>query len=60
MLEQLRQAATVFARQGNDWAGHVLSGKTVLEMPEIGISVPLSELYLDVTLDPEPAEEDAS
>ncbi len=45
MLEQLRQAATVFDRSGKDWVGHVLDGEAVLVMPEIGIELPLSELY---------------
>ena len=45
MLEQDRQAATVFARAGDDWVGHVVSGDAVLAMPEIGIELPLAELY---------------
>jgi Uma2 family endonuclease len=45
MLEQDRQAATVFARQADDWIGHVVSGGAVLAMPEIGIELPLAELY---------------
>jgi Uma2 family endonuclease len=45
MLEQDQQAATVFARVGDDWVGHVMSGDVVLAMPEIGIEVPLAELY---------------
>ena len=45
MLEQDQQAATVFARVGDDWVGHVVSGDVLLAMPEIGIEVPLAELY---------------
>jgi Uma2 family endonuclease len=45
MLEQDRQAATVFARQGDDWVGHVVDGDVVLAMPEIGVELPLAELY---------------
>ena len=45
MLEQTRQAATVFARAGDDWVGHVLIGSTTLSMPEIEVEVPLGELY---------------
>ncbi len=45
MLEQDRQAATVFAMQADDWVGHVLSGDAVLAMPEIGVELPLAELY---------------
>ena len=49
MLEQDRQAATVFARAGDDWVGHVVSGDAVLVMPEIGIELPLAELYEGVS-----------
>ena len=49
MLEQDRQAATVFARAGDDWVGHVVSGDAVLAMPEIGIELPLAELYEGVS-----------
>jgi Uma2 family endonuclease len=45
LLEQDQQAATIFARAGDDWVGHVVSGDVVLDMPEIGIAVPLAELY---------------
>ena len=45
MLEQDHQAATVFARQGDDWVGHVVSGEVILDMPEIGVALPLTELY---------------
>jgi Uma2 family endonuclease len=45
MLEQYRQAATVFERAGDDWVGHVVQGGVVLAMPEIGIELPLAELY---------------
>ena len=50
MLEQTRQAATVFERQGDDWVGHIVVGEAVLGMPEIGVSVPLAELYEGVAL----------
>jgi Uma2 family endonuclease len=45
MLEQDRIGAMVFSRAGDDWIGHVLKDDAVLHMPEIGIDVPLSELY---------------
>lgn len=56
ILEQDRQAAMVFSRDHGDWAGHVIAGDTELVMPEIGISVPLADLYIDVelTIDPPP------
>lgn len=50
MLEQDRQAATVFARVGGEWIGQIVSGDATLEMPEIGIEVPLAELYDGVPL----------
>lgn len=53
MLEQTRQAATVFERQGTDWVGHVVSDETELPMPEIGITLPLADLYVDVAFPPE-------
>ena len=49
MLEQTCQAATVFARDGGDWAGHVRKGDVVLAMPEIGVELPLSEVYAGIT-----------
>ena len=52
MLEQDQQAATVFTRAGDDWVGHVISGDVLLAMPEIGIEVPLAELYEGVELAP--------
>ena len=51
MLEQDRVAATVFARAGDDWVGHVLLEDATLAMPEIGIEVPLVELYEGLTFE---------
>ncbi|MEO8715339.1 MAG: Uma2 family endonuclease [Acetobacteraceae bacterium] len=45
MLEQSRAVATMFERVDGDWIGHVVRGDAVLPMPEIGIEVPLAELY---------------
>jgi Uma2 family endonuclease len=56
MLEQAQMAATVFSRQGDDWVGRVVSGAAVLAMPEIGVELPLAELYEGVTF-PEPADD---
>jgi hypothetical protein len=50
VLEQHRQAATRFARDGEDWVGHVVSGDVTLAVPEIGTELPLVELHEDVTL----------
>lgn len=54
MLTQDRQQATVFAREGGDWVGHIVSGNAMLDMPEIAISVPLAELYEGIPLQPAP------
>jgi Uma2 family endonuclease len=56
MLEQSRCGATVFARNGEDWAGHVLPGDAALELPEAGITLALAELYEVVTFPPGPGE----
>jgi len=55
MLEQTQIAATMFERLGDDWIGHLLDADAVLQMPEIGIELPLAELYegLDLTNPPE-------
>ena len=45
MLEQDRQAATVYTRENDEWLGRIYIGEAVLTMPEIGIELPLSELY---------------
>jgi Uma2 family endonuclease len=52
MLAQDRQFATVFARVGDDWVGHIVSGAAILDMPEIGIEIPLTELYEGVSFEP--------
>lgn len=52
MLAQDRQLATVFARVGDDWVGHIVSGAAVLDMPEIGIEVPLGDLYEGISFEP--------
>jgi Uma2 family endonuclease len=51
MLEQDRCAATIFSREAEEWIGRYLfGGDAVLRMPEIGIELPLSELYADISL----------
>ncbi len=57
MLEQDRVAATVFFRAGDDWVGRVFVGDAILAMPEIGIDIPLAELYEGLVFDePDSAE----
>ena len=57
MLEQSRAAATVFERNGADWVGHLVLGEADLALPEIGITLPLTELYDGVTFLPALTEE---
>ena len=54
LLEQDKVAATVFTRDGDRWVGELLVGERVLAMPEIGVSVPLAELYEDVVFPSSP------
>jgi Uma2 family endonuclease len=60
ILEQTQAAAVVFARKGQDWISEVVTDEGVLRMPEIGIEVPLAELYTDIELaaraEPEPTQ----
>jgi Uma2 family endonuclease len=53
ILEQTSRAATVFTRMNDVWASVIVDGDADLLMPEIGISVPLAELYADVSFPPE-------
>lgn len=45
MLEQDGIAATVFHRDGDAWIGTLLDADAVLRLPEIGLELPLTELY---------------
>ncbi len=58
MLEQYQALATVIERKGEDWTLRLLRPDAVLAMPEIGIEVPLAELYADVAFVPDPDAED--
>ena len=65
MLEQDGVSATVYARSGETWTHEILIADSVLTLPEIGVELPLAELYegvvfeteqdLDRTPDGEPA-----
>jgi len=49
ILQQSHPGAIVFARKGEDWVTELLSGESAtVRMPEIGIEIPLAELYTDV------------
>ncbi len=62
MLEQAAIAGMMFARTGEDgdWIGHMLGPDAVLQMPEIGIDVPIAEFYAGIDpsdVDPSEMEE---
>jgi Uma2 family endonuclease len=50
ILEQDTPGGTMFERVGDDWVGHLLAADAMLRMPEIGIELPLAELYEGVDL----------
>jgi len=45
MLEQDGVGATVYARAGETWTHEILVAGAMLALPEIGVELPLSELY---------------
>jgi Uma2 family endonuclease len=46
VLRQTHKAAIVFVRREGDWLSEIVSGDdAVLDLPEIGIAVPLREVY---------------
>ena len=52
VLEQTHAAALVFSRKAGEWVAETLAGgDAVLSMPEIGIEMPLSELYEGVEVE---------
>jgi Uma2 family endonuclease len=54
MLEQDRIAATVFSRDTGAWLGKLLQRDDVLAMPEIGIELPLRDVYAGIDLPEQP------
>ena len=58
MLEQGTVGATMFERVGADWLGRILAADAMLRMPEIGIEIPLAELYEGLDLAGPPSDED--
>ncbi len=51
VLEQTHAAAIVFSRKGDEWVCEVAAGlDAVLSLPEIGIELPLAELYERIAL----------
>jgi Uma2 family endonuclease len=53
MLEQDAVGATVYARSGNAWTHEILVADSILALPEIGVSLPLAELYEGVVFEAE-------
>jgi Uma2 family endonuclease len=53
VLAQDAIGGTMFERAATDWVGHLLGADSVLHMPEIGIELPLAELYDGVGITPE-------
>jgi Uma2 family endonuclease len=49
VLAQDAIGGTMFERAGSDWVGHLLNADSHLRMPEIGVELPLAELYDGVT-----------
>lgn len=48
MVEQTAVAATMFSRAGADWLGHLVTGDDALAFPDLGIDLPLSEVYAGI------------
>jgi Uma2 family endonuclease len=53
VLAQDAIGGTMFERVAADWVGHLLGADSVLHMPEIGIELPLADLYDGVDVTPE-------
>ena len=53
MLEQDRIGATVYARSGSAWTHEILIEGSLLALPEIGVELPLAELYEGIVFEPE-------
>lgn len=45
ILEQTTIAAMIFHRDAEDWVGHLQIGETVLNLPEIGTELALTDIY---------------
>ena len=56
MLEQDRIGATVYAPAGEAWIHEILIAESMLALPEIGVALPLVELYEGLAF---PQEEEA-
>jgi Uma2 family endonuclease len=57
MLEQDSVGATVYARAGDSWTHEILIADSALALPEIGVELPLAELYEGIVFDDGPDED---
>ncbi len=58
IVQQTHVAAIVFVRQGDAWPSEIVAGADAhLRLPEIGIDVPLAELYAGIELSADEAAE---
>ncbi|HKI16019.1 MAG TPA: Uma2 family endonuclease [Roseiarcus sp.] len=53
MLEQDGVSATVYARSGETWTHEILIADSILALPEIGVELPLAELYDGIVFETE-------
>ena len=60
MLEQDGVSATVYARSGDAWTHEILVADSILALPEIGVSLPLAELYEGLVFEAEQDGDQAS
>ena len=60
MLEQERIGATVLVRAQDGWSVLVLKDDDTLDMPEIGLAIPLAEFYEGLAFEAHPVEDNAT
>jgi Uma2 family endonuclease len=52
ILQQTRIAAIVFSRKAADWVTTLLTdGANTIDLPDIGVTIPLADLYTGLDLD---------
>jgi Uma2 family endonuclease len=56
MLEQDGVGATVYVRSGETWTHEILVAGSLLALPEIGVELPLAELYEGLVFEADPSE----
>ncbi len=53
MLEQDSVNAVVYARSGDAWTHEILVADSILALSEIGVELPLAELYVGIVFEAE-------